>query len=108
MYDPVGYYWDNNALCPDCAIVWANRYGLDLDDSELFAPISEFDETDSPVYCTECGDLIYTSITRYGLVSVRESMLEAVSDGDIDRARVCRRATRARRIRRSVRIRIVF
>ena len=92
MHEPVGYHAVYNdaydALCPDCATVQANRNGLDLDDSELFAPISEFDETDSPVYCTECGDLIYTSITRYGLVSVRESMLKAARDGDLDRARM--------------------
>jgi hypothetical protein len=91
MHEPVGYHAVYNdaydALCPDCATVQANRNGLDLDDSELFAPISEFDETDSPVYCTECGDLIYTSLTRYGLERVRDCMLKAVRDGDLERAR---------------------
>ena len=112
MYDPVGYYAVYNdtyePLCADCATVLANRNNLDLDDSELFAPISEWDETDSPVYCAECGDLIYTSITDYGLVSVRESMLKAVRDGDLERAHVCRRATRALRTGWGVRVRIVL
>jgi hypothetical protein len=92
MHDPVGYYAVHDdtydPLCADCATVEANRNGLDLDDSELFAPISEFDEMDSPVYCAECGDVIHTTLATYGLARVRESMLEAVSDGDIDRARV--------------------
>lgn len=91
MHDPIGYYAVNDdsydALCADCATGWANRNGLDLDDSELFAPISEFDETDSPVYCTECGDLIDTGLTPYGIASARESMLKAVRDGDLERAR---------------------
>ena len=62
MYEPTGYYAVHNEsyelLCPQCAAEEARKNDLDLENSDHFAVVWEWEESDTLEFCENCYERI--------------------------------------------------
>lgn len=89
MYTPVGYYAVHDEsyeiLCPDCAREEARTLDLALD-SDAFAPVWGWDESDTLEYCANCYERIDLGLTSYGIADLREYVFENLRTNNLEDA----------------------
>ena len=90
MYTPVGYYAIHDEsyelLCPDCATEEARENDLDLDDPANFAPVWNWNESDTLEDCANCYERIDLGLTTYGIAELREYVFETLRTNNLEGA----------------------
>jgi len=86
MYDPVGFSYDADVHCVQCA---ERRFGVGVPDGSLDSEGNEpgaifaDSESDTPEHCGDCRAFLGTNLTADGYAYVVESLAQASGNPDV-------------------------